>query len=323
MKSNKVLISVIVPIYKVEKYLDRCIKSIINQTYKNLEIILVDDGSPDNCPKMCDNWAKRDKRIKVIHKENGGVSSARNVGLDNSTGEYIGFVDSDDYIDNTMYEKMLKLLKKENADMCFCDITVLELNGEINNCHFNTKPIQNKKEFLENIYKINCLNFAIWNKLIRKDLIDKIKFSEDIYIKEDVLFLFECINNLNKVSYIKENLYFYDMRETSALHKVNYQKEITSLNAISKMIEILKSNQINNYLEEQCNYICRFYKYKSRLGEEKIKVDLSKYEQQVKEYLNDNLLNKNIGLKNRIKVLMATRFNKLYCLLIKIKDRMR
>ena len=87
------LISVIVPVYKVEKYLNKCVQSIVNQTYKNLEIILVDDGSPDNCPQMCDEWAKKDSRIKVIHKENGGVSSARNAGLDNSFGDYIGFID--------------------------------------------------------------------------------------------------------------------------------------------------------------------------------------------------------------------------------------
>lgn len=96
---NDPLISVIVPVYKVEKYLDECVESIVNQTYRNLEIILVDDGSPDNCPQMCDDWAKRDARIRVIHKENGGLSSARNAGLDVCTGEYISFIDSDDWLE--------------------------------------------------------------------------------------------------------------------------------------------------------------------------------------------------------------------------------
>ena len=104
------MISVIVPVYNVEKYLDNCVESIVNQTYKDLEIILVDDGSPDNCPAMCDEWAKKDSRIRVIHKENGGVSSARNIGLDNVTGEYIGFVDSDDYLESNMYELLLQLI---------------------------------------------------------------------------------------------------------------------------------------------------------------------------------------------------------------------
>ena len=100
------LISVIVPVYKVEPYLNKCIESIVNQTYKNLEIILVDDGSPDNCPAICDSWAEKDSRIKVIHKENGGLSDARNAGMVHATGEYIAFVDSDDYIDPEMYQSL-------------------------------------------------------------------------------------------------------------------------------------------------------------------------------------------------------------------------
>lgn len=105
---NKSLVSVIVPVYKVEKYLDKCVESIVEQTYKNLEIILVDDGSPDNCPSMCDSWAQKDSRIKVIHKENGGVSSARNSALDAAAGDYICFVDSDDFIEPNAVGYMLE-----------------------------------------------------------------------------------------------------------------------------------------------------------------------------------------------------------------------
>ena len=120
MNSNP-KISVIVPVYKVEKYLDKCVESIVNQTYKNLEIILVDDGSPDNCPAMCDEWAEKDERIRVIHKENGGLADARNAGMDIATGDYIGFVDSDDWIEPNMYEVLLK-----NA-LCMDSATVLLL----------------------------------------------------------------------------------------------------------------------------------------------------------------------------------------------------
>ena len=110
-------ISVIIPVYKVEKYLSYCVNSVINQTYTNLEIILVDDGSPDNCPKMCDELAKTDKRIKVLHKQNGGLSSARNAGIDIATGEYISFVDSDDTINPQTLEILHKLIKDDNADI--------------------------------------------------------------------------------------------------------------------------------------------------------------------------------------------------------------
>lgn len=113
-------VSIIVPVYKVEKYLDRCINSLVNQTLKNIEIILVDDGSPDSCPEMCEGWAKKDGRIKVIHKENQGLGHARNTGLSAATGEYIGFADSDDYVAEDMYEKLFSAAKSENADIAMC-----------------------------------------------------------------------------------------------------------------------------------------------------------------------------------------------------------
>ena len=122
--NNNPKISVIVPVYKVEKYLDRCVESIVNQTYKNLEIILVDDGSPDNCPVMCDEWAEKDERIRVIHKENGGLADARNAGMNIATGDYIGFVDSDDWIEPNMYEVLLKNALKYDADISRCGLSV-------------------------------------------------------------------------------------------------------------------------------------------------------------------------------------------------------
>ena len=116
------LVSVIVPVYKVEKYLSKCLDSIVNQTYKNLEIILVDDGSPDNSGKICDEYAQKDSRIKVIHKENGGLSSARNAGLDIATGEYIAFADSDDSVHLDFVEKLYRAIKEENADIACCSV---------------------------------------------------------------------------------------------------------------------------------------------------------------------------------------------------------
>ena len=114
-------ISIIVPVYKAEKYLPRCVESLLSQTYRELEIILVDDGSPDNCPEICDGYAEKDSRVKVIHKENGGVSSARNAGLEAASGDYITFVDSDDYVDGQMYEKMLSVAEEYSCDVVMCD----------------------------------------------------------------------------------------------------------------------------------------------------------------------------------------------------------
>ena len=114
------LVSIIVPIYGVDEYLNKCIDSIVNQTYKNIEIILVDDGSPDKCPQICDAFSQKDKRIKVIHKKNGGLSEARNVGIDHANGEYFIFVDSDDWIENTMVEHLLSICKKYDVELATC-----------------------------------------------------------------------------------------------------------------------------------------------------------------------------------------------------------
>lgn len=134
MEDNKILLSVIVPVYKVESYLDRCVESIVGQSYRNLEIILVDDGSPDGCPEKCDDWAKRDNRIKVIHKQNAGLGFARNSGLDIATGEYVAFVDSDDYIENDMYRTLIDAACRHNADMVSCGFNKQLASGEFLPC---------------------------------------------------------------------------------------------------------------------------------------------------------------------------------------------
>ena len=163
------LISVIIPIYNVEAYLDECIASVIAQTYSNLEIILVDDGSPDNCPQMCDEWAAKDSRIRVIHKENGGLSDARNAGIDIATGEYIAFVDSDDWIEPEMYEIMLAALKNENADICACNI--LSCFPERRNawgCEEYT--VGGSAEILSLLYRDTAYPVSALNKLYHRKL---------------------------------------------------------------------------------------------------------------------------------------------------------
>ena len=124
------IVSIIVPVYKVENEIDRCIQSILNQTYTSIEIILVDDGSPDKCPQICDKYAKQDKRIKVIHKENGGLSDARNVGLDMAKGEYIAFIDSDDWVEDSFIEQLLTNLISTNSDISICGYTLVNENNQ-------------------------------------------------------------------------------------------------------------------------------------------------------------------------------------------------
>ena len=156
---EKPLISIIIPVYKVEKYLEKCIKSVLDQTYKNLQIILVDDGSPDNCGNICDNYAKIDNRIEVIHKENGGLSDARNVGLKKARGKYIGFVDSDDYVSNEMFENMYNTLVNNNADVSICNFyTVIDNKNIIKNA-----PALNRQVHFLSVYFAAAENNIVIN----------------------------------------------------------------------------------------------------------------------------------------------------------------
>ena len=179
-------ISVIIPVYKVEPYLDKCIQSVVNQSYKNLEIILVDDGSPDNCPLMCDEWAKRDSRIKVIHKKNGGLSSARNAGLDIAEGDYIAFVDSDDWLDLSMYNDMMNIIENYDVDFvagkinCYIEKeNIYKSFMEYHDCYIIKTDQILKKEQYQKMILSKQIESASWNKLYKRPLIDKLRFKDN------------------------------------------------------------------------------------------------------------------------------------------------
>ena len=217
----KALISVIIPIYKVERYLNECVSSVVNQTYKNLEIILVDDGSPDGCPQMCDEWAKRDSRIRVIHKENGGLSDARNAGMDIATGEYVAFVDSDDYIAPTMYETLVRGFSfSESVGIVSCQICSLK-DGQIK--QFNTKWNVERPKFLTSkefiISKLTEeTSFTVWNKLYTRTLLRNTRFRKGRN-NEDTLFMYD-VGRVMEQYQIKEvilspSFYYYRIRSNS------------------------------------------------------------------------------------------------------------
>lgn len=203
------LISIVVPVYNVQKYLENCIESIIGQTYTSIEIILVDDGSTDKSSSICDKYAEIDSRIKVIHKENGGLSSARNAGLKQSSGKYVGFVDSDDYIDSTMYEKMLISMKEDDSQICCCgrkivkdkDVIRYEYTAENNAC-------LNNKDAINQLLLGTYIDVAAWDKLYVKSLFDDIEFPEG-EINEDLPIMARLFSKCNKISYIKNPFYNY------------------------------------------------------------------------------------------------------------------
>lgn len=201
------LISVIVPVYRTEKYLDKCIQSIVVQTHKNLEIILVDDGSPDNCPQMCDEWAKKDERIKVVHKKNGGLSSARNAGLETSSGSYIGFVDSDDFIEPDMYEILLDDIKKESSQCSACGFYYDYLDDKPT-MQSAKKYKFTGKEVLAQYLKDN-IRPEMCNKLYSAELIFDSKFDESVKYGEDLPFNYEILKKASCVSGVDKCLYHY------------------------------------------------------------------------------------------------------------------
>lgn len=221
---EKELISIIVPVYNVEKYLNKCVESILAQTYDNLEIILVDDGSPDNCGNICDKYAKKDSRIVVLHKTNGGLSDARNKGINIAKGKYIGFVDSDDYIEKDMFEILYNLCKENNADISM--ISYKEIENEIiinENSKYTNKIFEyNNIEAIKELLKDEIVKNYAWNKLYKKELFDKIEYPINMAY-EDVGTTYKLFEKAKKIIWYDIPKYNYIRRSTSIVSKNTYK----------------------------------------------------------------------------------------------------
>ena len=211
------MISVIVPIYNVEKYLARCVDSIVNQTYKNLEIILVDDGSPDRCPRMCDDYAEKDSRIKVVHKKNGGLSDARNEGMAVATGEYISFIDSDDYVSDDFFECLLDVMNKENSDIAECSVVKFyednrfdEFSDDLSVKTYDTQ------DAMSALIAENPFHQHVWNKLYKTELVKDIPYAVG-KLNEDEFWTYRVFGRANKVARINKTMYYYFQRSSSIM----------------------------------------------------------------------------------------------------------
>lgn len=224
------LISVIVPVYKVEPYLDKCISSIVNQTYKNLEVILVDDGSPDNCPSMCDAWAEKDSRIRVIHKTNGGLSDARNAGLAVATGSLISFIDSDDWIEPEFFVCLFEAMAECNADVAECATQFVDENG---------RTLRTRKVATENIGRLAALRRlvledgvyqTVWDKLYRREIIQDILFEVGKY-NEDEFWTDQVLMRANSIAFVSTPLYNYLQRGGSIIGTGYNMRRLDGLDA--------------------------------------------------------------------------------------------
>ena len=265
---EKGLVSVVIPIYKVEKYLERCLQSVTSQTYTNLQIILVNDGSPDRCPQICDEWAEKDSRITVIHKDNHGLGEARNSGLEKATGEYICFFDSDDYIERETIAHAYSLAKKEQADLVIYGWKSIDAQGNVvgQEIPTPTKAVyvgaEVQKVFLPEVIAENPTTgksfhivLSAWRVFFSMDLIRRTKWrfvSEKEIVSEDVYSLLELYRDVQKVAILYEALYCYCTNENSVSRA--YRKDRYEKNRIFylKCLELCEKQEYTNEVKRRC-----------------------------------------------------------------------
>lgn len=310
------LISIIIPAYNAEKYIERCLKSVINQTYKTLEILVIDDGSSDGTGKICDEFAKRDSRLIIIHKENEGVSKARNDGLKVATGEYVLFVDSDDWLENDMCELMLKKAQNDNLDIVVCEYKNYYENSKEFEC-ISLKNYENLS-FLDVISdeKTQYGGFP-WNKLIKKSIIE-FKFNESVHFYENLLFF--LMNSQKQIKYgvVHNKLYNYCINDTSAVHSKKYSiKRLTILDAMNLVIPMVSQKLIDNY---KYVYLNSYYNNYYGMKMQKLNKDvLKKYVKNISVYYKDLMNSQNISTGKKIKILIIHRFGFIYELFIRCR----
>ena len=317
---QKSVISIIVPVFNVEKYLKRCLNSIINQAFQNFELILVDDGSTDNSGKICDEYKLKDNRIKVIHQENAGLSVARNVGIESAVGQYIGFVDADDYISYNMYEVLYNCLIENNADVAVCGLY---------NCFANKKvPQYKKKEFylLDNItalkmalegvvFSVHAVNKLYKRKLFKDNMFPKGKLSEDAFVIPKVLY------ESNKVAVKTLPMYYYVHHNDSITTSRYQEKDLDVVNAYFRNLKFVEKNcpQLRRQAEFRLMWAFMYVLDKMILTENLHKEDMSKYLEIIKilkKSTREILLNPYFSAKRKLGIVTLWLNENLYKRLI-------
>lgn len=254
------LISVIVPIYQVEEYLDRCVRSIAEQTYSDLEIILVDDGSPDGCPAICDAWAEKDGRIKVIHKENGGLSDARNAGMAIASGAYIAFIDSDDCIAPGFIQLLYDAIVAQYADIAECSVSYVDESGNVLRVR-QSAPIteMGKIEALRRLVLEDGVYQTVWNKLYRREMIADIPFAVGKY-HEDEFWTYQVLDKIEKLVVVRESLYYYLQRDSSIIGVGYNIHRLDGLEArFLRMKHLQKYEELADLTKEQLIMDCMWH----------------------------------------------------------------
>lgn len=286
-KNNKILVSVIVPVYNVQDYIEKCLDSLIHQTLEQLEVIVVDDGSTDKTGLIVDEYQNKYKsKIKVIHKKNEGVSIARNVGLEKATGEYIGFLDSDDWVNYDMYGKLYKLAIKDNCDIVACDTLAIYPDKKVLiESHIN--ETSTTEDLMLNAYAV------IWNKIYKREIIDGIKFKEKMNFCEDVQFLYMVYPKIKKIGVIHETLHNYLQRVGSLTYTYN-EKLYQLIDSLDDIVNYYKEQGFYQkyYAELEYSYVRYLYAtFIKRLAKTKNKVEFDRGVNFVLDKVNTNFPN--------------------------------
>lgn len=269
----KPLISVIIPIYKAEKYIEKCVRCLMGQTYKNLEIILVEDGSPDSSGTICDALALEDKRIRVIHKTNGGAATARNAGLDIMSGEYVTFVDADDYMEENYIETLYKLLVEHDAQVSICSFKTVDENGKaiaIDSLHDETDKIEIKQNTdLKNVEILNGNDIILqdlqghwehvapWGKLFKADLYQKIRYPHWFAHEDEPVFI-QVFDKVDTVAITEQKLYYYVQHAGSLMNSAYSEKDRSTYLQMWKERIVYYSDENPNH-KELLNYVKQAY----------------------------------------------------------------
>lgn len=307
--SKTPLISLIIPVYKVEKYLDRCMQSVINQTYKNVEIILVDDGSPDQCGAMCDTYAKKDSRIRVIHKENGGLSDARNAGIEQMLGEFVAFIDSDDDISPYYIENLHRALEEMQADMSVsCFETVLDENKPLATPHpYTAEEIElcSPKECMRRILYQNAgIEVSAWGKLYRRDLFIDMRFPKG-KLYEDIPVIPRVICQCSRIAVIKNKDYYYYQRKNSIRSNSFSMKKMEAVYHTEDLMDFITNRYPELKLAAECRYfstVCNILFHIERKEYPEVCEQLWK---EILKYRKDMLFDRNGRKKARIGAMVS------------------
>lgn len=250
------LVSVIIPVYRVERWLRKCIESVCGQTYTNLEILLIDDGSPDRCPEICEEYAGRDPRIRVVHQINGGLSAARNAGLDMARGDYIVFIDSDDWIDRQMIERLYWYVEQEQADLAVGRILLVDENGELckwkesSPCKEEGCEIVTGPEALQGLTEMDIAWSIVCNKLFRRSLWEGYRFPTGM-THEDEYVIHRILYRCTTIVCIAEATYYYVQRKDSIMADITIKKRMDRMKALIERLSFFEEKELENLLFAQ------------------------------------------------------------------------